>query len=83
MIWQSNLLEVEGQWRWRGGEPLMLVGTRTGKSSNRTRDRNCHAFAIMSVPQLDLGEQYRVLAEPIREAIDAVLTATVSFLGRE
>jgi hypothetical protein len=60
---------------------LILVGTRTGKVRIRTRDRNYHAFAIMPVPLLDLSVQYRALAEPIREAIDAVLTSHRFILG--
>jgi dTDP-4-amino-4,6-dideoxygalactose transaminase len=35
----------------------------------------------MRVPLLDLGEQYRALAEPIREAIDDVLTSRRFILG--
>jgi dTDP-4-amino-4,6-dideoxygalactose transaminase len=35
----------------------------------------------MRVPLLDLSEQYRVLAEPIREAIDDVLTSHRFILG--
>ena len=35
----------------------------------------------MRVPLLDLGEQYRALSEPIREAIDEVLTSHRFILG--
>ena len=35
----------------------------------------------MRVPLLDLSEQYRALAEPIREAIDDVLTSHRFILG--
>ena len=35
----------------------------------------------MRVPLLDLSEQYRTLAEPIREAIDDVLTSHRFILG--
>src|SRR5213596_1803883 len=35
----------------------------------------------MRVPLLDLSEQYRTLAEPIREAIDTVLTSQRFILG--
>src|SRR6266704_6719441 len=35
----------------------------------------------MRVPLLDLSEQYRALAEPIREAIDAVLASRRFILG--
>jgi dTDP-4-amino-4,6-dideoxygalactose transaminase len=35
----------------------------------------------MRVPLLDLSEQYRILAEPIREAIDGVLASHRFILG--
>jgi dTDP-4-amino-4,6-dideoxygalactose transaminase len=37
----------------------------------------------MHVPLLDLSEQYRVLSEPLRKAIDAVLTSHRFILGRQ
>jgi hypothetical protein len=36
MIWQSNLLEVEGQWRWR----TLILWDKDRQSSNRTRQRS-------------------------------------------
>ena len=36
-------------------------------------------YLAMRVPLLDLGEQYRALSEPIREAIDEVLASHVLF----
>jgi hypothetical protein len=60
---------------------LILVGTRTGKVRIERGTETAILFAIMPVPLLDLSEQYRALPEPIREAIDAVLTSHRFILG--
>jgi len=39
------------------------------------------SYLAMRVPLLDLGEQYRALADPIREAIDEVLVSRRFILG--
>src|SRR6266853_5507152 len=39
------------------------------------------SYLAMRVPLLDLGEQYRALSEPIREAIDEVLASHRFILG--
>src|ERR1700758_1526827 len=39
------------------------------------------SYLAMRVPLLDLGEQYRALSEPIREAIDEVLVSHRFILG--
>jgi len=39
------------------------------------------SYLAMRVPLLDLGEQYRALSEPLREAIDEVLTSHRFILG--
>lgn len=39
------------------------------------------SYLVMRVPLLDLGEQYRALSEPIREAIDEVLASHRFILG--
>jgi dTDP-4-amino-4,6-dideoxygalactose transaminase len=39
------------------------------------------SYLAMRVPLLDLGEQYRALSEPIREAIDDVLSSHRFILG--
>ncbi len=39
------------------------------------------SYLAMRVPLLDLGEQYRALNEPIREAIDEVLASHRFILG--
>jgi dTDP-4-amino-4,6-dideoxygalactose transaminase len=42
---------------------------------------NLPSYSAMRVPLLDLSEQYRALAEPIREAIDEVLASHRFILG--
>ena len=39
------------------------------------------SYLAMRVPLLDLGEQYRALSEPIREAVDEVLASQRFILG--
>jgi dTDP-4-amino-4,6-dideoxygalactose transaminase len=46
-----------------------------------SRKGNCHAFRAMRVPLLDLSEQYRTLAQPLRKEIDEVLQTQNFILG--
>jgi dTDP-4-amino-4,6-dideoxygalactose transaminase len=46
-----------------------------------SRNENCHAFRAMRVPLLDLSEQYRALAQPLRKEIDEILQTQDFILG--
>jgi len=65
------------------GTPQRVVPTfyPSGRYNVLNRMPKLPSYLAMRVPLLDLGEQYRALSVPIREAIDDVLASHRFILG--